>query len=203
MLHISKGISKFGGLAIGIGMPPENTCRPDAPCVPECYGRRGRFVMQTVKTPLQENYELWKEDPMKFIQDAINECSAVRYVRWFQTGDIPDDAFVGAMQFVALQCPKTQFLAFTKKYELINEFLDNAKTFPKNLKIVLSSWGDWQPENPYNIPVAYIKFKDPNRDSHIPAKAKLCPGSCADCIKNAGGGCWKMRKGQAVYFNQH
>lgn len=100
---------------------------------------------------------------------------------------------------VANECKETRFLLFTKKFEIINEFLANGGEIPQNLAVVFSAWDkDFSVENPYNLPVAYVDFKDKERNAEIPLTAFRCGGNCEKCLT-----CWNIHKGQATVFNQH
>ena len=65
---------------------------------------------------------------------------------------------------------------------------------------VLSAWGDFKPDNPHNLPVAYIRFKKVSTD--IPADARRCPSYCGDCVAT-GMSCWDLKRGESVVFNEH
>ena len=101
---------------------------------------------------------------------------------------------------VALEVPGTRYLCFTKKYELVNDFLAAGNSIPDNLTIVLSAWGDWKPDNPYNLPMAYVKLK--KQESDIPADAKECPSFCGKCAATKNS-CWNLKCGESVCFKQH
>lgn len=95
----------------------------------------------------------------------------------------------------------TRFLCFTKKFELVNQYLDVHKAFPKNLRMVFSAWGSFLPENPYNLPMAYVRLKKEGRDG-IPADAIQCPKYCGDCVAT-GCSCWDLKPGGSVVFDEH
>lgn len=92
---------------------------------------------------------------------------------------------------------ETHFLCFTKKYELINGYLDTHRK-PSNLVICLSNWGEWKVENPHNLPESYVDFGKGNEG--IPEFAYECSGHCDTC---PGTHCWHMKKGDSVMFHKH
>lgn len=200
-VHISTGISKMGGMALAIGLPPEDTCRPDAPCKKGCYARKGRYNMKVVQKNLRENLNAWKRSHKKFEQAIVDACINCKWFRWFHAGDIVCMAFLIMMVHVALRVPSTNFLAFTKKFEIVNKYLDK-HDLPPNLSIILSAWGNFIPDNPHNLPMAFVRFKDGPNDK-IPTDAIPCNGSCAECIMRRDGGCWKLKRGQSVVFDFH
>ena len=84
-----------------------------------------------------------------------------------------------------------------EKYEIVNEFVEIfGNTIPKNLHIVFSGWDEnWKFDNPYNFPVALVRFKNDTRDF---SKCIECNGKCYECVK-----CWNLKKGQMVVFDKH
>lgn len=201
MAHISTGISKLGGAAISVGFTPIVTCRPGAPCCHDCYACKGRYRTPIVKQNLKENTQEWHDDPVGFTNDLRNATILAKYFRWFHAGDIIDKPFLGMMFDLAEEVGSTRFLAFSKKFELVNNYLAQRRK-PQNLVLALSAWGDdFIPENPYNLPMAYVRL--PNKKCTIPAYAKECNGSCKYCILHLNGGCWNLKEGEAVVFNYH
>lgn len=91
---------------------------------------------------------------------------------------------------------KVYFLAFTKKYELVNDYIMRGGDIPKNLKIVFSAWLDFPMSNPYRFPVAH--YYDPKLKNKIPKSAFPCSGQCDQCFI-----CWNLKKRQNVVFEKH
>lgn len=199
-VHISYGISKLGVDIPSVNLPVGCTCRPDAPCFKKCYARRGRFCFQKNKAHLQNNLELWYCEPEIFEEEITLSAFRSRYFRWHSSGDIPDVKYLDMMVRIAQRLPRTRFLAFTKKYELINSWITEHGKLPDNLTIVFSAWGDFLPENPYDLPVAYIRFR--KEEFEIPAHARECPSYCGNCV-TTGMSCWDLQHGEAVVFSEH
>lgn len=199
-VHVSRGISKLGEAIPSINLPAVETCRPDAPCARLCYARKGRFSMTHTAQLLSDNLAIWREDPQGFETAAIAAAYFARFFRWHSSGDIVDADYLAMMVRVANACPDTRFLCFTKKYELVNAFLSEGNAFPANLSMVFSAWGNFLPENPHNLPTAYIRFK--KVQTPIPADALPCSGYCGACVQG-GKSCWHLKSGQSVVFNQH
>ena len=197
-VHISH-VSKTGNLIPSCGFQAGTTCRPDAPCYKECYARKGRFAFNHNKNLLAKNLAIWKEDHDFFRREIIIAAFPEKFFRWFPSGDIPDEAFYDMMCQVAREVPGTRFLAFTKKYELVNDYLNHHEE-PENLKTVLSAWGDFTPDNPHNLPMAYVELKD--QPCEIPEYARACPLYCGDCVYSHHS-CWDLEHGEAVKFKQH
>lgn len=199
-VHISYHVSKLGVEIPSVNLPVGCTCRPNAPCFRKCYARRGRFCFQRNRAYLSDNLELWHCEPEQFEQEVTLAAFRSHFFRWHSSGDIPDAAYLDMMVRVARSLPATRFLAFTKKYELIDEWLDRYGAFPENLNVVLSAWGDFKPVNPHNLPVSYIRFK--NEPADIPQSARPCPSYCGDCVAT-GMSCWDLKPGESVVFHEH
>lgn len=204
-------VTKTGQMILTASFPVGITCRPDAPCSRctkeggGCYGNRGHMAARNYKESMMKNLKLYNESPESYYYEIHNRLLLVPYkfFRWFVTGDIPDDRFLPEVAVrLAVEHSNTFFLMFTKKFELINKYLDEGREIPSNLKIILSCWGNFIPENPYNLPMSYVRFKDDSRNANIPKDAKPCKGKCEMCV-NAGGGCWNLQSGESVVFNKH
>ena len=200
-VHISKGVSKLGANIPSVSLPPAATCRADAPCKAKCYAQKGRFRFPKTKSNLDMNLQIWNNDPLQFERDIIIAAFANRYFRWHVAGDIPDPGYFEMMVRVAVELPDTNFLAFTKQFEIVNSYLSkNDGLLPKNLKIVFSDWGDFHPENPYHLPRAFVRLK--KSENSIPAYARPCSKFCGECVMS-GKNCWNLNCGEAVVFDEH
>ena len=199
-MKITNGNSKLSASIPSINLPAGITCRPDAPCCKGCYAKKGNFLYKNIQNCYMDNLLHYMQDPKGYFKDIIKQLSQplviYRYVRWHSSGDIVDLNYFDGMCRVARKCKGINFLCFTKKYEIINTWLSAEATIPNNLHIVFSGWDEsWKFDNPYNIPVAYVRFKDDKRDF---SNAKQCTGKCYECVE-----CWKLKKGDTVVFNKH
>lgn len=194
---VSNTNSKLGGQIYSINLPPIVTCRSDAPCFKGCYACKGNWLFPNVKNSLSQNLEAYKSNPTLFFESVAAQTALVRFCRWHSSGDIVDMQYFEGMCRVARKNKGTHYLCFTKKYEIINEFLSKGKRIPKNLSIVFSAWSNWIPENPYDLPMTYVYGKEFNNEL-IPKDAIPCGGKCETCQA-----CWTLKKGQHVYFLKH
>ena len=194
---VSNTNSKLGGQIYSINLPPIVTCRSDAPCFKGCYACKGNWLFPNVKNSLQHNLDAYKGNPTLFFESVAAQTALVRFCRWHSSGDIVDMQYFEGMCKVARKNKETHYLCFTKKYEIINEFLSKGKRIPKNLSIVFSAWSNWIPENPYDLPMTYVYGKEFNNEL-IPKDAIPCGGKCETCQA-----CWTLKKGQHVYFLKH
>ena len=200
MLHISKGNSKLGAHIINVSLPPIITCRKGAPCAKDgaCYALKFYKARPTCKKAWDENLELYKSNPFEFWGQVIKAAKEAPYFRWFVAGDIPDAKFYRGMCNCARKCKGTQFLCFTKQYEIVNRETARGEEKPANLHIVFSEWDGLELVNPYRFPVAHVLMPGDKPKKNW----KLCGGNCEECIC-AGIGCWMLRKGQHVAFEKH
>lgn len=200
---ISISNSKLGGFIPSINLPPLATCRADAPCKKECYACKGNYRYQTVKNSMLNNLDKYEELGNVFFDDVIDFLSngliTYKFFRWHSAGDIVNANYLNGVIKVANACPSTKFLIFTKKFYLINNYLENGGTIPENLSIVFSAWGaDFVLDNPYNLPVAFVDFGDSKKTGIIPVTALRCRGNCQTCLT-----CWNIKAGQATVFKKH
>lgn len=202
-VNISQTNDKLGSQIPSVSLPPEHSCRKDAPCSKGCYGKKGTFLYENVKKSHMHNLACYVNDSDKYFKDIIDFLSgglvSYKYFRWHTVGDIINyDYFLGMIK-VAVKCKGTKFLCFTKKFDIINDYLNAGGTIPYNLKIIFSAWHKgFKVDNPYRFPVAYVNFKNKDMNPDIPELAIPCTGECWSCLS-----CWTLKKGQSVFFNQH
>lgn len=206
-VSVTNGNTKLGKGIPAISLPVGLTCNPEAPCFKYCYATRGKMAFKPVKNCYRRNLFAYQQNPKLYFKEVAAKTTLFLMVRWNAAGDIPDVGYLKGMVWVAKQNPKTLYLAFTKQYKIVNEYMNHAHNLPKNLRIVFSTWQDWVPENPYNFPTTWVRFPEntkKNREMYaacnamIPKNAFQCTGSCPDC-----GQCWKAKKGEAIVFKKH
>ena len=201
LVTIATGNTKLGSQICGLSMPPVTTCRKNAPCQKGCYACKGHQQFSSVLGTYLKNLRIYNENPTVFFEQIENylKYSGYRYMRWFDSGDIPDANFFVGMVKLAKHLPNIKFMAFTKKYELVNHFVKQGGVIPTNLTIVFSAWDkNWKVTNPYNFPVAYVDFTNSQLNPEFPANVKDCDGHCSICFK-----CWHLQEGESVVFHQH
>ena len=201
-VKISTTNSKLG-LIPSVNLPPLVTCRENCPCADTCYALKGRYRFRNVKERHLHNYNAYLENPKEYFsaikKEINNGLISYSYFRWHASGDIVDEQYFSGMVEVAKSLPRTSFLAFTKKFELVNSYIESGGTIPENFHIVFSAWGDnFRIENPYQFPVAYVRFPDENLNKSIPCTASECSGDCTTCLQ-----CWNIKSGESVVFNKH
>ena len=202
-VRISTTNSKLG-LIPSVNLVPVVTCRENCPCVKECYAMRGNFRFANVRKSMEQNYEYYKSNPEKYFEEiklAINNgMVSYAYFRWHAAGDIVDKQYFEYMVKVAEQLPLTSFLAFTKKFEIVNEYIKTHGELPKNLHIVFSGWIGLDMINPFSFPEAHVRYRDGTTTAR--EDAIECGGNCTECAR-VGEGCWNLKSGEQVVFNEH
>lgn len=201
MFKVSKGNSKLG-IIYNMNVPVGITCAPDAPCQKEgCYAKKGNYTFSNVKQCYSENLQSYYNNPEQAEQDILLQLPHVEseyftlYARWHSSGDIVDMRYLHMMISIAEKRPYMKFLAFTKKYDLVNEYLQQYGDLPENLNIIYSHWRGYPMNNEYSKrPVAVVKeLKD---EGYIPNFE--CNGHCDLCFR-----CWNMQPGEVVQFKKH
>lgn len=196
-VSISKGNSKMGAIP-SVSLPACVTCNPAAPCFKLCYAAKITRLYKTVKTAYENNLAILKENPALYWEQVKQGAQMARYFRYHVSGDIPNAEYFAQMIRTAKEMPHTNFLAFTKQFDIVNCYLANGGTIPENLKIIFSNWGAWKCFNPFNLPECEIILKG----SEPAPDWKICGGNCTECAC-AGIGCWELKNGETIAIYQH
>lgn len=162
------------------------------------HPRRRHQQRPSVREAYARNLEILKQDPAAYWLQVKAAAITTRYFRFHVSGDIPDMDYLKNMVQTARELPRTHFLAFTKKYDLVNDFL-YCEDIPANMHIIFSEWGEgWKVPNPHDMPTAAVIFKgEEPRDGY-----KVCGGNCASCACQ-GVGCWELKRGETIAFYEH
>lgn len=196
-VSISPGNSKMGAIP-SVSLPARTTCNPAAPCFSKCYAAKLERLRSNVRVAYAENLKAYTENPAAYwLQVKAAACTSL-YFRFHVCGDIPSPDYFREMIQTAQELPQTHFLAFTKQYHIINQYINDGGSIPANLKIIFSNWGAWKCENPHGLPVAEIIFKGAE-----PAETwRICGGNCTACACR-GVGCWELKNGETIAFYEH
>lgn len=196
-VSISNGNSKMGAIP-SVSLPACITCNPDAPCFKGCYAVKISRLYKTVNAAYKRNLSILENDPASYWDQVRTAARLTTYFRFHVSGDIPNIEYFQNMVALATQLPGTRFLAFTKQYKIVNEYLNNGGTIPVNLKIIFSNWDSWKTENPYNLPVCEVIFPH----TTVSEKWKICGGNCTECACR-GIGCWELKQGETIAIKKH
>lgn len=194
---ISKGNRKLGAIP-SVSLPPCTTCNPNAPCFKKCYAVKVARIYKTASESYEKNLRILRANPSKYWATVYESAKMTKFFRYHVSGDIPNGEYFSHMVTIAEMLPDTRFLAFTKQYKTVNDFITNGGRIPPNLKIIFSNWGPWKCENPHGFPTCEIIFK-----GEEPADGwKVCGGSCTACACR-GVGCWELKHGETIAIYEH
>lgn len=196
-LSISAGNAKMGAIP-SVSLPPVITCPKNCPCAKKCYAAKLCRIYPTVKKAYQNNLDILTEDAVSYWEQIKNASKITKYFRYHVSGDIPNELYFYHMVITAIENPETHYLAFTKNYGAVNNYMNKHDKLPSNLKIIFSEWEGLTVPNPHNLPTAHVIFKN-----QTPADDwKICGGNCSECACR-GIGCWELKPGEKIAFYEH
>lgn len=201
-ISMSNGNSKTGKACLNIAFPT-CTCREDAPCRATCYANKGCQQISRVQAAYYRNLRLYNDDPDNFFEQIYCKVkfSGLPKVRVFDSGDLPSYDFLERLVNVCKRTPQTKWMMFTKRYDIVNEYIDKNGSLPDNFNVLFSAWHKlWEVPNPHGLGVAYVDFDDKSLNPEFPKNAFVCPGRQTTC--SACGVCFSKRV-KAVVFHQH
>lgn len=213
-LNVSEGNSKTGEKCINFNLSIEYSCNHNIECYQKakCYAEGGCYTFANNQKKYSENVNFFlsesKETFIQAIQMAIDSFG-FNHFRFFTCGDILNSKFFDCMVEIALKNPSIKFWSYTKKYSIVNKWIDENGDLPENLKIVFSHWmnedGTYYPmENPHNLPTSeFIPF---GKENMIDKSYHICPCSdptvkatCLTCDHP----CYDLKKGEHMALLEH
>lgn len=133
-------------------------------CWKKCYAVRLEKFRKTFRDANARNLKILLENPEKFWKQVKEAVRKSRFFRFHVSGDIPNYEYFCKMIETAHENSHCDILCFTKKYAIVNRWIDEhgriAEALPKNLHMVFSGWPGLKMENPYHLPEAHVRFKD-------------------------------------------
>lgn len=183
-----------------VSLPAGLTCRGDCGCIKMCYARKIERLRASVRNAYRNNYDVLTSDSATYWREVEASIMLARYFRFHVSGDIPDAEYLAQMVRIAERNAHCEILCFTKKYDIVNSFLENGGVFPNNLHIVLSAWRGLDMENPHKLPEAHVRYRDGFTTASD--NAIECGGNCTECAMTDCG-CWTLKNGEQVVFNEH
>lgn len=210
---ITEGNSKTGP-AVNVNFPIEYTCNHTCECYREglCYASGGCYQYASNQAGYTENFNFYRASSfaeMLYAFQLVINNTEVKLWRYFTCGDIPDGRFFDIMCSLARMNPTVKFWAYTKKYHIVNAWIQANGAIPSNLKIIFSHWmnkdGSFFPmNNPYALPTSeFIPF---GREELIATVTHVCP--CSDPTVNATCAtcdhpCYTLEHGQSMALLEH
>jgi len=182
-----------------VSLPSIITCRA-CDCTSICYAHKIERLRPTVRSAYQNNLSILQNDPQQYWREIEAALMLNRYFRFHVAGDIPDDLYFEKMvELTRRQC-HCNVLCFTKRYDIVNRYIEKYGCLPVNLHVILSAWRGLKMENPYCLPEAHVQYKDGSTTA--PDNAVSCGGNCSECAQKSGG-CWTLGSGEAIVFQEH
>ena len=202
-VHISGGNSKLGAI-MNVSLPPVVTCHNCGSCSKYCYAVRTYNRFTSTAAGWNENYFLFLSDPDRYFSEISAAVKTQRFFRWHVSGDIVNSRYLAGMIDIAYENPKVEFLAFTKAYQIVNEWIQLESDIPGNLHLLFSASPGVEMPNPYRLPECHINFQDPALNTYCGGAEYVyyCTGNCTECAAN-GCGCFFLKNGDVTVINQH
>lgn len=197
-VKISVGNSKLGKI-MSVSLPAGVTCR-DCACQTKCYAKKLERLRPSVRNAYKNNLDVLTSDPETYWREVEASIMMSRFFRFHVSGDIPNAEYLEKMIEISNRNKHCEILCFTKRFEFVNEFLENGGVIPENLHMIFSGWKDLEMNNPYNLPEAHVRFRDGSTTAR--EDAVECGGNCSECAITDSG-CWTLKSGQQVVFNEH
>lgn len=217
-VKISPGNSKLGAIP-SVSLPALKTCRSCA-CNEKCYALKLERIRKTVREAYQHNLEVLTYNNDTYWREVEASIMMTRYFRFHVSGDIPDRDYLEHMIRIAKCQQHCEILCFTKKFEMVNEYIETKADelginlpprtahgralfqtiLPNNLHLIFSAWPGLEMKNPYNLPEAHVRFRDGTTTARTDAVE--CSGNCTECA-TTDDGCWVLKNGEQVVFNEH
>lgn len=197
-VKISSGNSKMGSVP-SVSLPSIKTCRQCA-CQSKCYAQKLERLRPAVRNAYQHNLDVLINEPETYWREVEASVMMSRFFRFHVSGDIPTAEYLANMVAVAGRNSHCEILCFTKRYEMVNEFIEQNGELPSNLHMIFSGWIGLDMVNPFSLPEAHVRYRDGSTTACD--NAVECGGNCTECAM-IDGGCWNLQKGQQVIFNEH
>ena len=197
-VRISKGNSKLGAIP-SISLPSIKTCRQCA-CQSKCYAQKLERLRPAVRNAYQHNLEVLINEPETYWREVEASVMMSRFFRFHVSGDIPTAKYLENMVAIAGRNSHCEILCFTKRYEMVNEFIEQNGELPSNLHMVFSGWVGLDMVNPFALPEAHVRYRDGSTTARDDAVE--CSGNCTECALTDDG-CWSLKYGEQIIFNEH
>lgn len=198
-VSISSGNVKMGAVP-SVSTLPFITCpsRCKGTCGSACYAAKIANMRPSVLKAYARNTALAMLKRDLFWAGINYALMGARFFRFHVSGDILNRDYFDRMVKAAATNPHCEILVFTKRYEIVNAWMDENGDLPENLHILFSGWTNLEPINPHDLPETNI-FTDEQgpKDEWL-----VCGGNCYECGCR-GVGCWQAKKGQTVAFKKH
>lgn len=203
-VSISKENVKVGYIQ-SVSLPPGVTCSECAKktCLKQkCYALKIYKLRPTVKSAYDRNLRIYTEDNNKYWREVEAAVMVSTAFRFHVGGDIVDSKYLENMIRLANKYPVCQMLCFTKKFELVNEWIGVNGPLPDNLHLIFSAWRGIEMNNPYNLPECHIFYKDGYTTLSETKPIHYCSENCTDCLHEKKN-CFCVKNGEQILIKEH
>ena len=194
---ISRGNRKLGAI-MNVSIQPVQCCPKGIPCAEGgCYALKSLRLYPKTRKAWAKNARIAKTNPRSYFSQISNSIAdrKPRYFRWHVAGDILNVDYLRQMCRIAAHNPRTQFLVFTKAFDIVNAY-ENREALPRNLVVIFSAWPGVRIVNPHGHRIAWMQD---GREDRVPEDAIRCLDGCETC-----GICFRLPKlGRDVVFQKH
>ena len=137
---ISSGNAKMGKIP-SVSLPPIISCSPLAckTCGKKCYAKKICRYSKEAKAAYERNLNILIKNNDVFWDDVNRALKASRFFRFNVSGDIYNKDYFEKLCEVVGNNKNCEVLIFTKKYDIVNDYLKNKK-IPRNLHVLFSGW---------------------------------------------------------------
>lgn len=141
-VKISDGNTKLGAIP-SVSLIPVMDCGNCSICSKSCYDLRNDMIYKEVIKTRAINSAIYHEDPERYFKeiDGYLDYRFPRAFRFHIGGDIQDKWYLDKMCEIARKHKDTKFLAFTKMFDVCNEYLDEGNVIPENMHTSYSADG--------------------------------------------------------------
>lgn len=161
ILMANLGIPAINGLVLdekSKNFMVVNTCPGAGVCKNYCYATRGGYIQYSASFESQARIlNFWYNDPEGFKQQVLSEVKSFIspgvdvYIRWHDSGDFFDDAYMNMAFDIAKKIPSVTFYAYTKIAKVVND-----PNIPKNFIINFSEGA--KPHETKQVDLTKTKF---------------------------------------------
>ncbi len=194
---VSPGNRKLGQI-MNVSLTPILCCPKRVPCARDgCYALKAYRLYPGTRKAWTRNARIARTDPKSYFSQiaTIIADNRPRHFRWHVAGDILSVNYLHQMCKIAEHNPQSQFLAFSKAFDVVNRY-EKGRELPHNLVIIFSAWPEMRMPNPHRHPIAWMQD---GREHRVPENAIRCPGNCESC-----GMCFELpRLKSDVVFGKH
>ena len=125
-------------------------------CESFCYAIHGAQQHHNSVLPsVIKNLMLYRHDPVRFENELDSELSNwksdEKIFRWHASGEIESYDYLEMMMRIAEKHPEVKFYSYTKRFKMIEKYLDNHGDFPSNFVWNLSVWENNLVESGFNM----------------------------------------------------